>query len=146
MLADTRDALREWGRRLGYYGNNFRPLIKYKKPRPKLLLRISTVTSGPWGSHDKLPLKTLDRRRFGGLIHWDLNKMAAILQTTLLNAFFGRENGCIFIRISLKFVPREVVNNNPVSIQIMHSAEQVISPYLNQWWPDAYMYHSASVS
>ena len=53
------------------------------------------------------------------LTHWGRDKMDAISQTTLSNAFFVNENVRIFIEISLKFVPKGPVNNIPALVQIM---------------------------
>ena len=43
--------------------------------------------------------------------------MAAILQVMFWNAFFLSENVCISIKISLKFVPRDPINNIPALVQ-----------------------------
>ena len=54
------------------------------------------------------------------LTHWGRDKMAAVSQTTLSNAFsFLNENVRISIKISLKFVPKGPINNNPSLVQIM---------------------------
>ena len=45
--------------------------------------------------------------------------MAAVSQTTLSNAIFLNENVRISIKISLKFVPKGPINNNPALVQIM---------------------------
>ena len=51
------------------------------------------------------------------LTHWGRDKMAAISQTTLSNAFSWMK---IFsIKISLKFVPKGPINNIPTLVQIM---------------------------
>ena len=39
--------------------------------------------------------------------------MAAISQATFPNAFFMNEKFCISIQISLKFVPKDPIDNNP---------------------------------
>ena len=57
-------------------------------------------------------------------IHPDINtlrprQMAVIFQTTFSNAFFFNENVLISIKISLKFVPKGQINNNPALFQIM---------------------------
>ena len=52
------------------------------------------------------------------LTHWDRDKMAAISQRTISNAFFN-ENIQISIKISLKFVPRSPIDNKPALVQIM---------------------------
>ena len=48
------------------------------------------------------------------LTHWGRDKMAAFSQTTLSNAFFN-----VNIRISLKFVPKGLINNIPALVLIM---------------------------
>ena len=53
------------------------------------------------------------------LTHWGWDKMAAILQTTLSNAFCLNENVRILIKISLKFVPKGPIDNTPALVQIM---------------------------
>ena len=53
------------------------------------------------------------------LTHWGWDKMAAVPQTALSNAFFLNENVRISIKMSLKFVPKRTINNNPAFIQIM---------------------------
>ena len=55
-------------------------------------------------------------RVIGGklLTHWCRDKMDAISQTTLSNAFFVNENVKILIEISLKFVPK-----GPALVQTM---------------------------
>ena len=55
----------------------------------------------------------------GNLTHWGRDKMAAVSQTTLSNAFFFNGNARISIKISLKFVPKVPINNIPVLVQIM---------------------------
>ena len=54
-----------------------------------------------------------------GLTHWGREKMDAISQTTCSSAFFLNENVWIPIEISLKFVPKGSINNNPALFQIM---------------------------
>ena len=49
-----------------------------------------------------------------GLTHWGRDKMAAIFQCIFMN-----ENIWIFIKISLKFVPKGPINNIPALFQIM---------------------------
>ena len=53
------------------------------------------------------------------LTHWGRDKMAAVSQTTLSNAFFLNENVRRLIKISLKFVPKGPINNNPALVEIM---------------------------
>ena len=52
--------------------------------------------------------------------HWGRDKMAAIFQTTFLNAFsWMNENIWISIEISVKFVPKGPINNIQALVQIM---------------------------
>ena len=61
----------------------------------------------------------LDNTKHNHLTHWGWDKMANIFQTTFSNAFSWKENVWIAIKISLKFVPRGLINNIPASVQIM---------------------------
>ena len=47
------------------------------------------------------------------------DKMAAISQTTFSNVFLRMIFFCIFIKISLMFVPKGPIENNPTLVQIM---------------------------
>ena len=53
------------------------------------------------------------------LTHWGRDKMDAIWQTTLPNAFSWMKKMWISIKISLKFVPKGPINNIPALDQIM---------------------------
>ena len=53
------------------------------------------------------------------LTHWGRDKMAAISQTMFSNALSWNKNTWILIKISLKFVPKGPINNNPALVQIM---------------------------
>ena len=53
------------------------------------------------------------------LTHWGRDKMADIYQSTFSNAFFQWKFVWIWIKISLKFVPKGPVNNIPTLVQIM---------------------------
>ena len=53
------------------------------------------------------------------LIHWGRDTMDAISQTIFSNAFFLNENASIAIKISLKFVPKGLINNITALVQIM---------------------------
>ena len=48
----------------------------------------------------------------GCLNHLSLDKMAAILQTIFSDAFSWMKSFCILIKISLKFVPKGLIDNN----------------------------------
>ena len=56
------------------------------------------------------------------LTHWGRDKMVAVSQTTLytFKRIFLNENVRISIKISLKFVPKGTINNNPAPVQIMN--------------------------
>ena len=56
--------------------------------------------------------------RIFALTHWGRDNMAAISQTTHSNAFKRIENVIIWIKISLKFVPKGPINNIPALVQI----------------------------
>ena len=45
--------------------------------------------------------------------------MAAISKKIISGAYCVNEKFCIFIKISLKFVPKVPVDNNPALVQIM---------------------------
>ena len=47
---------------------------------------------------------------------------------------FLNENVRISIKISLKFVPKGPINNNPSVVQIMVWRRSGDKPYLSQWW------------
>ena len=70
--------------------------------------------------------------------------MAAILQTIFSDAFFVNEKFWILIKISLKFVPKAPIDNNPVLVQIMAlrriGEKSLAEPMLIQF-TDAYMPH-----
>ena len=52
----------------------------------------------------------------------------------MFKCIFLNENVWIPIEISLKFVPKCSINNNPALFQIMVWRRQATSRYLNQWW------------
>ena len=56
-----------------------------------------------------------------------------------LKLIFLSENCSILIKISLKFVPRQPVNNNPALVQIMAWCQIGKKPLSEQLWPDAYI-------
>ena len=62
---------------------------------------------------------------------------------------FRYENVWISIKISLKFVPKGLINNIPALAQIRAWRRPATSYYLNQWWLvywRIYMRHSGSVN
>ena len=62
------------------------------------------------------------------LTHWGRDKMVAISETTL------NENVWNSIEISLKFVPKNLIDNKRASVRTMAWHDQATSHYLNQWW------------
>ena len=52
------------------------------------------------------------------LTHWSRDKMATVSQVAYSNAFFN-ENVWILITISLKFVPKDPINNIPALVLVM---------------------------
>ena len=50
------------------------------------------------------------------LTHLPLDKMVAISQTIFFMCIFMNEKFCIFIKISLKFVPKSPADNNPALV------------------------------
>ena len=85
--------------------------------------RICRVTCGIHpGDPAKRYWKVIYARTFAHnqyLTHWGRDKMAAISQTTLSNAFSWIKNVWISIEISLKFVRKDPFNNIPALSQIM---------------------------
>ena len=53
------------------------------------------------------------------LTHWGRDKMDAISQTPFSNAFSWLKNVWIPIQISLRFVPKVLINNIPALVQIL---------------------------
>ena len=53
------------------------------------------------------------------LTHWGRDKMADIFQTTFSHAFSWMKNVWIFIKISMKFVPKGPIDKIPSLVQIM---------------------------
>ena len=51
------------------------------------------------------------------LTHWSRDKICDILQTFLNLILF--ERCCILIKISLKFVVKGIINNDPALVQIL---------------------------
>ena len=53
------------------------------------------------------------------LIHWRRDKMAAIFLDDIFKCIFLNEKFCILVKISLKFVPKGPIDNNPALVYIM---------------------------
>ena len=60
--------------------------------------------------------------------------------TDIFEFIFFFENCCIFIQISLKFVSKSQIRNQPALVQIMAGCQKVTSHYLNQYWPSLLMH------
>ena len=60
----------------------------------------------------------------------------------ILRCIFMNEKLCIFIKISLKFVPKDPTDNNPVLVQIMawHRIDKPLPEQMLTWFTDAYMW------
>ena len=78
------------------------------------------------------------------LTHLHPDKMAAILAGEIYKCVFLNENVWIAIKISLKFVPKVRISNNPALVQIMAwrwiGHKSLSEPMLVQF-TDAYMRH-----
>ena len=95
----------------------------------------------------------------GSIMPWPIG-------TSILNTLRSRQNGCLFpddifkgiffnknvliaIKISLKFVPRALVNNNPSLVQKRTWRRTISKPLceaMMAYFADAYMHRSASMS
>ena len=53
------------------------------------------------------------------LTHWGRDKMAAVFADDTFKRIFLNENVRVSMKISLKFVPKGSINNNPALVQIM---------------------------
>ena len=68
------------------------------------------------------------------LAHWSRNKTAAMFADDIFKCIFLNENLRNLIHLSLKFVPKCPIKNNPSLFQIMTWCRAGDKPYLNQWW------------
>ena len=79
-----------------------------------------------------------------------MHKMAAILADNLLRRIFVNEKSCILIEISLRFVPKGAIDNNPTVVYIMawhRIGEKPLSAPLLIWFIEAYMrWHKGDMS
>ena len=70
--------------------------------------------------------------------------MAAILADDILKLIFFNENDSIAIQISLKFVPRSPIDNNPALVQVVAwhwtGDKPLPEPMMTQF-TNAYMWH-----
>ena len=71
--------------------------------------------------------------------------MAVILQTILSDAFLiVNEKFCILTKISLKFVPKGPIDNNPALVKIMawrQIGDKPLSEPMLAWFTDTYLWH-----
>ena len=72
--------------------------------------------------------------------------MAAILADVIVKCIFLNENVWISIKISLNFVHKGPINNIPALVQIMAWCRPGIIWTNDDYFTDAYMCHSASMS
>ena len=68
------------------------------------------------------------------LTHWGRDKMAATLADDIFSCNFVNENISISIKIWLKVIPKDPINNVPAVVQIMAWRLPATSHYLNQLW------------
>ena len=82
------------------------------------------------------------RTALNELTHLPLDKMAVILADDIFKCISLNENDRIPIQISLKFVPRSLIDNKLALVQVMAcrllGAKPLPEPMLTQF-PDAYM-------
>ena len=74
--------------------------------------------------------------------HLPLDKMAAILADNIFKHIFLNEKFCILIKISLKFVPKGPIDNNPALVQMMpwrRRGDKPLSEPMLTRFTDAYM-------
>ena len=64
----------------------------------------------------------------------ELGQNDSHLTDDMLKCMYTKEKFCVFIRISLKFVPRGLINNKSALVQEMAWRPQSASHYLNQGW------------
>ena len=55
-------------------------------------------------------------KKLSDLTHLPLDKIAAILADNIFKCIFLNDKFCILIKISLKFVPRGPIYNNPALV------------------------------
>ena len=68
--------------------------------------------------------------------------MAAILADNIFECIFLNEKFCILIKISVKFIPKGSIDNNPVLVQIMawhRIGNKPLSEPILTRFTDAYM-------
>ena len=78
------------------------------------------------------------------LTHLPLDKMAAILADNIFKHIFLNENIRISIKISLKFVPKGLIDNTSALIQVMpwrQTGDKPLPEAMMTQFTDAYMWH-----
>ena len=73
-----------------------------------------------------------------------MDEMAAILADDIFRCIFVNEKICIFIKKSLKFVPKVPIDNNPVLVYIMAwhlIGDRPLSEPMLTRFTDAFMQH-----
>ena len=75
--------------------------------------------------------------------------MADILADDIFKCIFLNENDRILIKVSLTFVPRSPIDNEPALVQVMawrRIGDRPLPEAMMAQFTDAYMRHSASMS
>ena len=70
--------------------------------------------------------------------------MAAILEDDIFNCIFVDENDRILIQISLKYIPRSPIDNEPALVQVMawhQIGDKPLSDPMRTWLTDEYRWH-----
>ena len=78
-----------------------------------------------------------------GWLYITPGQMASILAGDILKCIFLNQNDKIPIQISLKFVPRNPIYNEPALVQIMawcRIGNKLLSESMMTWWPISLMY------
>ena len=96
---------------------------------------INPNAQSPWCNKDAYCMR---------LTHLPLDKKAAILTVVIFKCIFLNENIWIWIKNSLKFVPKGPINNIPALVQIMawrRPGDKTLSEPMLTLFTDAYMQH-----
>ena len=75
--------------------------------------------------------------------HWGLNKMTAIYLIASQGHFVIWEI-YIFIKVSLKVVPEDLIDNKSALLLVMAWCNQVTGHYLKHWWQSSMKIHMLS--
>ena len=90
------------------------------------LVSYSIAVSSPWG--------------IWHLTHLPLDKMATISKTIFSDAFLWMKSFVFWLKMSLKSLQKDPINNIPALVQIMTWRWIATSHYLKQCWPDPLMH------